>query len=69
MSGYISSKELNRFHQNVIWVGDVLKEINWNYLSGTGEHKDDEHKFIKHSFWKQKNAWKRMVTVYHLYGG
>lgn len=28
MSGYVSSKELNRFHQNVIWVGDVLKEIN-----------------------------------------
>jgi hypothetical protein len=28
MSGYVSSKELNRFHQNVIWMGDVLKEIN-----------------------------------------
>lgn len=27
-SGYVSSKELNRFHQNVKWVGDVLKAIN-----------------------------------------
>jgi len=38
-------------------------------LSGTGEHKDDEHKFVKHSFWKQKSAWKTTVTVYHLHGG